>query len=145
MEQKKTNETQFPLKILVRTPKGNFVQKDTLSAEDIRLGICVEQKAWLLVKIPTDKCLPDVFLQTVRNLTGLPVYYPEKEDFAKLKEVFPLVTDALSILKKEERSIKGQIISRIDTFGEDEERTLQNFLSNYRSGYIRLLIDLNEL
>ena len=145
MEQKKTTEPHFPLKILVRTAKGNFVQKDAPSAEDIKLGICVEQNAWLLVKIPTDRCSPDVFLKTVANLTGLPVHYPKAEDFAKLKEVFPMVTEICATLKKDERTNRGLSYSHIDNFNEEEERVLQNFLTIHRPSYIRLVINLDEL
>lgn len=145
MEQNKTNEAQFPLKILVRTPKGNFVQKDTLSTEDTKLGICIEQKAWMLVKIPTDRCSPEVFLKTVINLTGLPVHFPEPEDYVKLKEVFQEVTSTFNALKQSERSSRGSYISRFDNFRDDEEQTLQNYLKTYRSSYIRLIINLDEM
>lgn len=145
MEQNKTNEAQFPLKILVRTPKGNFVQKDTLSAEDTKLGICIEQKAWMLVKIPTDRCSPEVFLKTVINLTGLPAHFPEPEDYAKLREVFQEVTSTFNALKQNERSSRGYYTSRIDYFRDDEEQTLQNYLQNHRSSYIRLIINLDEM
>ncbi len=145
MEQKKTNEAQFPLKILVRTPKGNFVQKDNLSAEDTKLGICVGQKAWMLVKIPTDRCSPEVFLKTVMNLTGLPVHYPEPEDYAKLKEVFQEVSSIYTALKQEERNVRGSYTSHFDHFREDEEQILKNYLQSYRSCYVRLIINLDEL
>ena len=63
---------QFPFDILIRSKEGKFARTKALNDRNLKLGICIQNRAWLLVRLPTDQSAPEKFLQTLKDITGLP-------------------------------------------------------------------------
>ena len=89
---------QFPFDILIRSKEGKFARTKALNDRNLKLGICIQNRAWLLVRLPTDQSAPEKFLQTLKDITGLPLLYPEHEDFQHLREAYPKAQNAFDLL-----------------------------------------------
>ena len=89
---------QFPFDILIRSKEGKFARTKALNDRNLKLGICIQNRAWLLVRLPTDQSAPEKFLQTLKDITGLPLLYPEHEDFQHLREAYPKAQNVFDLL-----------------------------------------------
>ena len=145
METQKNTEKAFPLSVLVRNADGTFARFRQPVEKGTNLGICVEKRAWMLVKLPTCRCSPEVFLQTVANLTGLPLCYPEHADFLELQKAAEAVKETFGQLRQAEKAKHNSAISKMNRFSGEEEQCVQNYLSQKRDCSIRLVIDLEKL
>lgn len=99
---------QFPFDILIRSKEGKFARTKALNDRNLKLGICIQNRAWLLVRLPTDQSAPEKFLQTLKDITGLPLLYPEHEDFQHLREAYPKAQNVFDLLIQAENLNAGR-------------------------------------
>ncbi len=113
---------QFPFDILIRSKEGKFARTKALNDRNLKLGICIQNRAWLLVRLPTDQSAPEKFLQTLKDITGLPLLYPEHEDFQHLREAYPKAQNVFDLLIQAENLNAGRRSSQsMARFSDDEE------------------------
>ncbi len=133
-------ETVAPLELLVRNKQNNLFKSAEIAPDNRIIAICINNRGWLLVKIPADKCLPETFLQTVRDITGLPVVFPSEKDYQDLQENLLCVKLTIDVLRKNN--------IRVTEFQKSELEQQKNYV-NQRAVRslcdIRLAIDLDEL
>ncbi len=132
----------FPLKILIRKADGTFVLSETPIRNSIYLGFCIKDRAWLLVKMPTESFPPDMFIQMLKNLTGLPLCYPDEKDFDNLAAVSSDVNKTFDMLQKMHNSASTW---HIDSYNATEKETMQHYLQKKQHGFIRLAINLDKM
>lgn len=139
---------QFPFDILIRSKEGKFARTKALNDRNLKLGICIQNRAWLLVRLPTDQSAPEKFLQTLKDITGLPLLYPEHEDFQHLREAYPKAQNVFDLLIQAENLNTGRRSSQsMARFSDDEEEIQNAYFQKPQkiSCYIRFVVDLDLL
>ena len=131
---------QFPFDILIRSKEGKFARTKALNDRNLKLGICIQ--------LPTDQSAPEKFLQTLKDITGLPLLYPEHEDFQHLREAYPKAQNVFDLLIQAENLNASRRSSQsMARFSDDEEEIQNAYFQKPQkiSCYIRFVVDLDLL
>ena len=136
----------LPLDLLVRTTECKFIKTPYLRPDEIIIGVCIKEKAWLPVTFSPDFEAPEEFLCYAKEVSGLPLLYPNEEDITDLKENFSAVTDTIAQIRTFKQQTNHKCTLRLNDFCIEKIGNSLAYSKGIKKNVpIRFVVDLSQI